>query len=1168
MGWVFLSLTLLLFLVLLFIRSPFGQDIIVNRLTSYVSGKTHTNVAIDRLFITFGGEVYLEGLYLEDMQGDTLLYSEKLETGMALIPFLRTGEIKVTGLDWEGLQANVQRDNTGQFNFDFLLEAFTSPAAEGDSAATESSTKKSAFPELSLGPVNLEDWEIQFADELSGMSVELDLGTLQILTEKLDLNRMDFHIGKIQWENTDLKYLQTKAFPEAAEEEPGESPLPLLVLDQLSLANINLHYQSDPDGMDVLARLGAFNLELPEADMEKERLQVKSLLLEDSFLDYQSKTLDAPSSQKPVNADSSALVWPEWKINIGAVDLVNNEIKYRVDQQEAPSGQFDPNDLGLSALNLKLNQVFLEEGRAGASLKALSFRERSGFSLENFQMDLSVEEQMTSIEDLELTTGNSKLLGNTVLRYTGLAGFLNNPDQSRFDINVQQLSIGLQDAYYFSPELRNDPYLKTLAGQKLNTKLSASGGRDRIKINELSGAWGKKTTFKMLGLVDNPLEPERLAWKVDTLNFVTVNTDINKFIPEDSLGLTFPETLELGMNSSGSMDSFSLNTGLNAYGAEFVMAGRIASQGEAFTYDLQASLDEAPLGEILDLEDFGKLGFEIKASGNTGPLERLDLNLDTRMTNLEWKGHDYSGMKLLANISEGKGEVEMRHQDEFLEMELLADAVLNPEDLQVDLDLDLKGADFYRLNISPNNLRGSMQLTASWNGNASSFDLQTKISDGTVVLEDQAYPLGSWDMNLNVMRDTTDFTIDSNILKGELQANADPAAAMDGLFRHFNRYLENSSNDPAGGIDSLQRVAVNLKMEIIPGLLLDQVVLPDLEGMDKGSIAFDFDESKAHLTGSVDFPYLSYAGIVVDSLGVRVNSDAEDFGFAFGLLGLESGPLALGPTYFTGEILEKQLYMDFNALDGEEVLAHIAFDVDLAQDSLKLHVHPDSLFLNKKRWSVPEVNEVWFADSSLVFNDFTFSRENQNLSFYNKPEGNTIGLKFENFRLATFTSLLNPDEMVATGRVDGDFVVENPFGATGLLADISISDLNVLQVPLGNLALNAASKTDQKNYDFNLALRDEGIELELGGDYLADTSGAQLNLNLDMEKLEMAVLEGLSQGAISGAEGYLSGAFSVNGKTNAPEYQGKLRFNNTAFKVATLNAGFSLKDEEITLDNQ
>ena len=88
-GWIFLSLLILIITILLFIRSPWGQGIIVNKLVSYISDKTNTIVRLDKAFITFSGDIQIEGLYLEDKNGDTLIYSKLLDADIPLMPLIK-----------------------------------------------------------------------------------------------------------------------------------------------------------------------------------------------------------------------------------------------------------------------------------------------------------------------------------------------------------------------------------------------------------------------------------------------------------------------------------------------------------------------------------------------------------------------------------------------------------------------------------------------------------------------------------------------------------------------------------------------------------------------------------------------------------------------------------------------------------------------------------------------------------------------------------------------------------------------------------------------------------------------------------------------------------------------------------------------------------------------
>ncbi|NJX17102.1 hypothetical protein HC176_16640, partial [Tamlana crocina] len=113
-----LGILIFFILLILFIRSPWGQNIIVDRLVSYITNKTNTVIEVDRLFITFGGDISLEGLYMEDKNGDTLIYSRSLEADIPILPILQGEGFRINSLDWEGGRANIKRQDTiAGFNF-------------------------------------------------------------------------------------------------------------------------------------------------------------------------------------------------------------------------------------------------------------------------------------------------------------------------------------------------------------------------------------------------------------------------------------------------------------------------------------------------------------------------------------------------------------------------------------------------------------------------------------------------------------------------------------------------------------------------------------------------------------------------------------------------------------------------------------------------------------------------------------------------------------------------------------------------------------------------------------------------------------------------------------------------------------------------------------------
>src|SRR5699024_337399 len=248
LGRTFLVLFIILILLILFIRSPWGQNIIVGKITQYVSDKTHTEVAIKKLFITFSGAIDIQGLYLEDTKGDTLLYSEELRAAIPLWPIIKGEPISINHVKWKGLRANViQKDSTEGFNYQFLIDAFVSDTTEVD-------TTRSEPPKIAVGTLDFSDFKLNYEDDVSGMKARLRLGKMHFKGKHFDLENSRFEVAELALENTSLSYEQTKSLPENNSEktedtDTTETSLPFLSVDELSLKNVSVHYKSAPDGM-------------------------------------------------------------------------------------------------------------------------------------------------------------------------------------------------------------------------------------------------------------------------------------------------------------------------------------------------------------------------------------------------------------------------------------------------------------------------------------------------------------------------------------------------------------------------------------------------------------------------------------------------------------------------------------------------------------------------------------------------------------------------------------------------------------------------------------------------------------------------------------------------------------------------------------------------------
>ena len=1160
-GWILLAVILLLFVVVLFIRSPWGQDIIVGKAVAFAKEKTGTEVAIDRLFITFSGNIFLEGLYLEDQNADTLLYSQSLETGVAILPLIQSGAIHVSRLDWEGLKANVVRDErSGKFNYEFIMDAFMSDTTTVEPVAEDAA---SSLPDIDLGPINMKNFHLTYVDDVMGLEGRFQLGDLSLNMERLDLNKMDFYIKDFLFSNSSVYYKQTKPFEATEEDTASTGAMPLVIIDRFAINNVKAYYESQPDGMMADVTLGNLLVELPEGNLEENKIRLRSLNLHDSEVILKMSQMEPSIQAAPDTLTQSGFEWPDWVVEVREISLDRNRIVYQSGEENPQVGYFNPNAVDIKNLSLLLNNISLRENEARLALNRFSFEEISGFALREGELALNISNEETKLSGLNFTTNRSQLGGDITIGYEGLENLINNPEKSSIDLGAQ-LSADLRDAFFFSPDLARDTTLAKAAQRPITADLKVDGSLGVLNIAKTDVNWGNSTRLQVRGTVSNPMDTDRLRLDLPILNFRSRRADLMAFVNESQLGIRLPEEIRLDSELKGSFNDLVADVSLIMPEGEIRLNGHYVNTDQiAFNADLQ--VNQLQLNQLLQNDQLGALTFDIHTEGKGSSLEDLDAVLTSDFKELNYNNNDFSGLVLEGEIANGKGNLNLVFEGENLDVALEALAELDSVSPTYQVNLDLRGIDLFNLGLTARDLRASLKLNATYEGNTESFDLKTNISDGVVVYDRRPFQLGPVDLIAHSTPDTSSLDLSGDILNVRLRSNASIAELNSALQRHISFYLSDSNY-----VDTLaSAVEMTMTMGVQSTPILQQVLLEGLEQMDSISMDVDFKEADRSLTASLDLPYVLYNNIEVDSMRLRLRSDQENLRAAFGLISAEAGSLSMGRTYLSGSTEDQSLHFNLTSFDDEDVLFQIGSYVTLLGDTIEVRIDQDELILNKMNWSIPEDNRLLISERLLSFENFIWQSGEQELSVSNDVEGveeEHLGISFNNFRLASITSLLNPDTLIADGLLNGQLIMENLFAATGIIADVNIDSLRVTDVPLGRLSLDAESKGGQE-YVFNMALKEGDIDLDLVGDYVAADSGANLNLNLAINEINLQAVEALSGEQIRDAEGNISGQVQLSGTTVNPIYEGDFRFNDAVFTVSTLNSRFALSNETLNVDN-
>lgn len=1152
-------------LLIFFIHSSWGQDIIVKKIVSYVSDKTGTKVEIKKFYITFGGNIYLEGLYLEDNKGDTLLYSGSLEANIPLLPIIRGNGITVDKIDWNRLKANIiRKDSLSGFNYDFLINAFASSA---DNTKTEIKTKPQNTLSLMIKKINFSDFDLTFKDNVNGMEANILLGELELNINNLDWENMRFDIAEAHIKNTSAKYIQSKATISDTETEET-LVLPFLTINQFTLENINTDYNSIPDQISVVADIDTFLLKLPKADLGRQEIEIAKLNLHNSdFVVKMASVNEAKAiSETKDTIENSEIFFPNWSIVADSISLKNNRIGYSIDDATPQLGKFNLSALAISDFELLVDGLSMSNNTLRLNLESLRLNEASGIAIKSFGLGLHFDRNHLSFSDIKGHINDNILQGMVELGYPSFETLIKTPEAVSIRASLPNFSIAAKDIFIFAPKLKYNQYFALISRDNINGSLNINGTLSEMQIPKATFGW-RNTSIEVTGSVKEALNIEKMSFDFPQIVFSTTKNDIAFFVDEQDMDINIPKKIILTAQLKGKPNNLTTDATLATTHGTISLKSNFSNTA-AIAFDSEIKVRNLAIGKILKNEQLGMLDFKMKTSGKWNNINDLDATLDATIEHLSFDEYAIENLKITGNLNKGKGYITAAYKDESIDVDLQSSIALDTIASHITANLDMRGIDFKALRLTNDNIRSSFKLHADFEGSTDRFEFSSGISNGMVIKDGRTYTIDDFDINGVVNDHNTSVDIRGGIIQAKLRSNTHFREFTEALKHHFKQqYSEYSHTRKENTLHTPSNLT--LQMKIMDNPLISEVFVPTIKHLDTISIDINFDEQKESLLADIEIPHVNYSGNILEGFSLKLNSNRELSDFLFGFKSLNFAPLSIKETVLKGKLIDKNLFIDFSSFYNQQKIIDIQSELVLSEDTVLFHLKPD-LILNGKPWKTSEQNSIIYSNKHLIFNNFKLSGDNQALEFSNKSqrtEKDHIEVIFQNFRLSDLSSYLNPEMPLVNGHLNGNVIVEEPFGNLGILASLTISELEAMEVALGNLSLDAKA-IDIQNYDFQLTLNGGDIDLNVDGNYSTNPVNPAINIDLALNELKLKAIEKLSGKEIENSEGFISGMFEINGTTDKPQYVGRLDFKDIAFTVKKINAIFKISEQSISLDNK
>jgi hypothetical protein len=1156
--WVALVLVLIFVIIAALIQIPVVQNKIIHYVTSFVSNKTHTRVEIKNISISFPKSVVIEGLYLEDLKKDTLLYAGKAKVNIALYDLFNY-KIAINSFALKDVNLKLNSTKTDSlFNYNFLLTAFSDTINQ--TKVKPRSTSKWTF---SIDNVSLKNIRLHYNDEYGGLNVAAVLGNLELKMDEIDPGKSIYGIDEMFIESINANVLMKKTAN--ANEKKSDSVLPKITANKIQINNSTVTYRDTISKQSIIIAINQFELKVVSVDLQKEIVSLDNLYLLKSEIHY--NTVDTALSPDTTVVIPIATTGSNWKVTVKSIGLDDNSLAYKIGNKPEIKNVFDANHLKYNHLTLEATDLYYSLDATEVSIKKFSAIDQNNFAVTKFETDFSMDQHSVTAKKLKAKTTNSSIVADVNVQYSSLKSLQDSIPFLILNLDIQNVSIKNSDILYFNPQLIKQAFFKN------ETNITTISGIVNGRVNNLKGKnliiktgvrTILKTDFSIEGLPD-----------VETayFNFPNLKINSNKRDIEMMAGPSIPKNIELPENINiqvvfkGKKKSFESTMGMNS---SFGAAQLFATIDKNENFSSKVNLNSFDLGSLLkDKVMYGPVTLTAEANGHGLDKNTIKAKIKAEASQVYLNKYTYHNLNLDGNISgqEFEGKINLNDENAVVDFDGLVN--LNPNQEQYKFRLNVQGADLQKLNFTRDDIRIGLVAEADLKGGAvNKLNGKAGISNMIIAKGEKKYVLDSLLFASINEPDKSEFNFSSVLIGIKYSGTISPADLSAELNNFINNYFPFSDGNQLKKKSGPSKFNFEIQLHNHP--ILSQLLLPQLKEFEPGIIHGSFDSQKNDLKLNATMKKIVYGTTEIKDFVVDVNSNSAALNYKISSSSISNSQIKLDNFLFDGKLADKTIFANVSSVadnQNKKFVIHSQITKDKA--NYKLALDPKDFYLMNNLWDIAADNYIEFGKEGFLIHHFFINNavSQFNIASVHDQFNDDLNIAIKNFKLDDISRIIEKDTGLVKGSVDGNVLLKRVNSTYGIIADAKISNLVVRDIPVGNISVKADNQTAGK-FDIDVNLTGTDNNLTAKGYFDPNGGDNSMSIKTAIQSLSMKTVEAFSMGQITEASGTLSGNLLIQGATNAPEITGELIFNDAFIKPAVLNNKLELKHETIQLNKE
>lgn len=860
-----------------------------------------------------------------------------------------------------------------------------------------------------------------------------------------------------------------------------------------------------------------------------------------------------------------------WQFNISSLIVQNGRYRY-ADLNESPiENEIDFSHLALSGIYLEINNFQEGEEMLSFNLESLRLKDKSGFSLKNMKSNITIEEEIITLNKLEINTAHTSIMTDLQFTADSYDAYENFNTDVYISTDFRNSSINTNDLAFFASDLAEIDEQIFINGKIKGTinNLKAKGLEVYVDQDTyLSG------NFDMRGLPD--FENTFMHFDIKELNTnadALSQTANGKFKLNEKL----PDYLyQLGGiafqgNFTGYVDDFvaygDLNTDLGKLTTDLYLS---KDSNDLFVYQGNLASSLFNLGEFLVIEELGNINFDWEVDGSGFKSSNAEAHAKGSVKFIEFRDYNYKDIQINAELTKGLFNGEFGIDDPNLKFDFKGNIDLRPKEAIANYAIQLEMAKLAKLNLY-NEIDSTTSLSLEANINMQGFELDNFIGDVEIhkihyTDKDLDHNIQNIEVHANKVESGRQIKLYSDLMDasvlGEFHLNKLGLSLSDLFLRHTESEKRLKVANQKFEFD-LHFKAINELTEILhEDIQIDSLTYIngnyDAEGVSNIHL---HGESLSYGDIQLQDYQLSVTNTLMDSLYLSLES--KDFRLnSF----LDFGAFQLNSFLYEGNNLTNINWKqsEENTNSGELHLEGEFMDIN----NMNFHFEKSRFTIEDTLWTIASENKIHLDSNIFQMYDLSIGNEKQSLLFngaISKSKEDTLIVDLNNIDLTYVSNMLGKEVIQLKGVVDGHAEISNVYQEPALISNLDFSNLFVNDIDIGEAHFISSWMDESKALYVDANLGKAGDQLlEVKGKYFPFRKN-NLLFNLSLNDLPLTILDKYVEEYISQMEGTIDGELSIQGSTEKPMMYGNYSLNQSKFKVNYLNTNFSIDDEFVIL---